>query len=173
MTTHRAGLSIRLTALLTDAALVGSILLAIALGMSNHISVNSPFGGSGVFWLCYAAFLGYSLTEVAIGISPAKWIYGLRIESNAPAAAQRVRYCIRWSVKFLPVNIIAIGMGLSFEGRRATEVYVLTPLLPAVSMLMLVCNSRWGTLHDGLSGLTLYARRSSRGFLLADVRSSV
>lgn len=166
MTTHRADLPIRLTAFLTDAALLGGGLAAIVLALSNHLSMNSRFGGSGVFWLCYAVFIGYSLTEVAVGVSPAKWIHGLRVLPNAPCPAtmQRVRYGVRWCVKFLPANIIAIGMGMSFEGQRAVQVYMLTLFLPACSLLMLVCRSRWGTIHDGLSGLTLCACRSPQGF---------
>ena len=121
-----------------------------------------------MFRVCYAFFIGYSFTEFTFGVSPAKWIHGLQVLPNVPcpAAVRRVRYGVRWCVKFLPVNIIAIGVGMSFEGQRAVQVYMLTLFLPTCSLLMLVCRSRWGTLHDGLSGLTSCACRSSQGFPL-------
>jgi hypothetical protein len=160
--TQPASLVIRTVALLTDALFLGIGWAALAIAFENHLNVNAHFEGSLVYWLAYVTFLAYTSTEFTLGSSPAQRIYGLRTTGPSGQPPTMVRRAVRWFVKHFPFHFTVIVWAVGDDG-PVVPLSLLTLALPACSMIMLVCRSR-RTIHDAVSGLSLFGRAPAQGF---------
>jgi uncharacterized RDD family membrane protein YckC len=114
---------------------------------------NQAVEGSWSYWTCYVLFIISTSFEIFSSRSIGKRLLKLRIEAPTRQRihARRLARCL---IKFLPVHVLVIAIGLSLKGEWQKWA-MLSLTIPSLSLLSAVLGSSRRAIHDWICGTSV------------------